>query len=782
MLVNPVTGRQARLQPRVRAPLPYAHKLHAGRDHQRGREPPARRAPVTKAAAKRLDIQGLRALAVLLVALNHANISFLSGGYVGVDVFFVVSGYLITGLLLREGFGQDGGTPGRISIRGFYARRVRRILPAASLTLAVTSIAVFVVYDLGRANFLQTEVVLLDALAASLFYANIRFAITTTNYFAQASTTMPSPFQHFWSLSVEEQFYIVWAPVVAGMFYVCRRLAGRRPPERQRDEAVRRAATRVIAVMIAATCVLSLALSIHDTAASPQAAYFSTPGRVWELGCGATLALLATRPRVLPQALRELLGWVGLAMIVAAAVLYSSHTSFPGYAALLPVIGAGLIIVAGMAPTPAGVDRMLSARPLPYIGDRSYAFYLWHYPALILVWQATGRVLPVGVNLVLLTGAFMLSAFTYRFYENPLRFARWLRGWRTAAMVPVALTMSVTAVIVPIAVFQGSMATQASASAKIHPVALTPAPGQPDPASLWASEPIPAVAAAAKAAKRNAPLPNAVVPSLKELEQENTTGGGIVPDRCKPAFGSGVSSDICRLGDRSSGRVVVVLGDSQAGTWMPAVASVGRAQHFAVVPLVKPGCFVSRVKSDLPGWPCASWYRWALSHDKALHPVATIVMFLLSAPLQQHPASTVSDMRSVLSQVTNGVLIADHPSQSQEPDTCIYRSGANMGKCSTHVPSTYVPLMKALARMTALTHHPAIPTLQWFCADGICPMVIDNTLVTRDKDHMTKQYSTALAPLLSLELQPLLAGPAPVSAAPGSASARWSARVASAAG
>jgi peptidoglycan/LPS O-acetylase OafA/YrhL len=759
-----------------------ANRFMAGRLRARGNivAPQPLRTPPATAASKRLDIQGIRALAVLLVALNHANIGFLRGGYVGVDVFFVVSGYLITGILLREGFGRDGGAPGRISIRGFYDRRVRRIVPAATLTLVVTSIAVFVVYDLARADFLHTEVVLLDALAASLFYANVHFALTTTNYFAQASTTMPSPFQHFWSLSVEEQFYLVWAPVVACVFYVCRRQARCGSPDRRSDESLRRAATRAIGLVIATACVLSLAWSIHDTADGPQAAYFSAPARVWELGSGATLALLAGRARALPDGLRAPLGWVGLAMIIAAALLYTSQTPFPGDAALLPVIGTALMIVAGIAPTHAGVDRLLSARPLPYVGDRSYAFYLWHYPALVLVWQATGRVLPAGINLVLLTGAFMLSAFTYKCYENPLRFARWLRGWRTAAIVPVAVAVSVAAVMLPIAAFEGSLAAQASAAANAHVFALTPAPGQPDPTNLWRSEPIPAVAAAAESAKRDAPLPKAIVPSVKELEQENTTGGGIVPDRCKPTFGSGVTSDVCRLGDTSSHRVVVVLGDSQAGTWMPAVVAVARTQHFAVVPLVKPGCFVSRVETNLPGWPCASWYHWALSHDKALHPVATIVMFLLSAPLQQHPASTVSDMRSVLSQVMNGVLFADHPSQSQEPGTCIYKPGATMGKCSARVPNTYVPLMKALGHMTAVTHHPAIPTAQWFCAEGICPMVIDNTLVTRDKDHMTKQYSAALAPLLSLELQPILAGPEPASTAP--ASEAWSSRVAFAAG
>jgi hypothetical protein len=510
-------------------------------------------------------------------------------------------------------------------------------------------------------------------------------------------------------------------------------------------------------LLIVTACVLSLAWSIRDTGSNPQAAYFSMPVRLWELGFGAALALLAARRPALPQIPRVLLGWLGLAMIGAAALLYSGQTLFPGDAALLPVIGSGLIIVAGMTPTPAGVDRVLATRPMSYIGDRSYAFYLWHYPALILVWQAAGRVLPVSTNLVLLTGAFMLSAFTYKFYENRLRFARWLRGWRTAALVPIALAVSVTAVMVPIAVFEASLAAQASASANAHVDPLTPAPGQPNPTNLWRSKPIPAVAAAAQAAKRNAPLPKAYVPSLQGLEQENATGGGVIPAGCEPAFGTGVTTKICRLGDAASTRVVVVLGDSIAGTWMPAMIAVARAQHLAVVPLYKPGCFVSRVYKNDPGWPCASWYHWALARDKALHPVATLVNFLLPTRLQQRPGTTVSHMQSVLSQVTHGVLLADQPSQDQQPPTCLLKPGANMGKCSTRVPTTYIPLMKAFARMATRTHHPTIPTMQWFCADGICPMIIDRTLTVRDKDHMTKEYSTALAPLLGVEIKKILA-------------------------
>ena len=171
---------------------------------------------------------------------------------------------------------------------------------------------------------------------------------------------------------------------------------------------------------------------------------------------------------------------------------------FPGDAALLPVIGAGLVVLAGLAPGRVGLDRLLASRPLTYIGDRSYSFYLWHFPVLILVWQAAGHVLPAGVNLALLVGAFLLSDLTFDFYENPLRFARWLRGWRTAAMAAVSMSAAVLAVLITLSAFQATLAEEAAAAQRAHVAGLAPARGQPDPKSLWASRPIPAVSAAVR--------------------------------------------------------------------------------------------------------------------------------------------------------------------------------------------------------------------------------------------------------------------------------------------
>ncbi len=714
---------------------------HEHLDHERAR---------TVATARRRDLQGVRALAVLLVALNHANVPFLPGGYVGVDVFFVLSGYFITGLLLREGLahpegGGDGATGG-ISVARFYARRARRILPAATLTLAVTALAVYFVYDVAGADYLGTKPALLDALAAALFYANVHFAAGATNYFAHAAMTMPSPVLHFWSLSVEEQFYLVWPSLLALTFLICRR-----------RRLSRRSVLRMVAVVLVLGCAASLLWSIHDTAINPQSAYFSTFARAWELGLGAGLALMAPAAASVPSAARVLLGWIGLAMVLSAAVLLSSTTPFPGYAALLPVIGSGLLVIAGLHGTRFGVDRLLSVRPLAFVGDRSYTFYLWHFPTLIISWQLAGHVLPVADNLGLLAGALVLSAVTFRFYENPLRFARWLRGWRTAALVPVSIGTSVTAIMVPVLTVQGALAAQAQASQGANVPPLRPAPGQPDPISLLHPRPIPALIRAVRAANADAPLPKVLLPDMAKLAQENTLISYDIGKGCQPSFGSGVTSRICRLGDPTATRVVAVVGDSHAGMWVPALLPAARAQHFAVVVLDKPGCFISRLHTNLSGWPCGTWYRWAIRQDHRLHPIATVVSFKLTgASLERHSQATVSDLQSVLHTVDNGVYLEDPPSQTQKTASCITAPGANQHSCSSPETASYTGLTSEIRTMLARTHHLSIPTLQWFCANGVCPSVVDHTLTTHDGDHLTTEYSTALAPLMAPEMRRIL--------------------------
>ena len=330
----------------------------------------------------RADLEGLRGVAVLLVLLYHARAPLVDGGYIGVDVFFVLSGFLITGIIVRELMGT-----GRLSLSGFYARRARRLLPAAALVLVITMIASVIVLPP-----LRVPAVAGDTISAALYVSNIRFAIQATDYLG--SELAPSPVLHFWSLSVEEQFYIFWPTllaVVAGATF----LRGRH------DAGIRR-----LAIVLAVVLVGSLGLSILLTSVNQPWAFFSLPTRAWELALGGLLALPGAA-RWVPARVAVPAGWIGLALIVAAGLFLDTSVAFPGVAALVPTIGAALVIAAGLAATPTGSSRYAAGRvlglaPIRFLGLISYSLYLWHWPILTLPEAAAGEPLrwPIRVALV----------------------------------------------------------------------------------------------------------------------------------------------------------------------------------------------------------------------------------------------------------------------------------------------------------------------------------------------------------------------------------------------
>jgi peptidoglycan/LPS O-acetylase OafA/YrhL len=330
-------------------------------------------APVAKGGGSRQpfrpDIEGMRAIAVGLVLLFHGYKEPFTGGFVGVDVFFVISGFLITSLLVRE-----QTKTGRISILGFYARRARRILPASALLVLVTIGATY--YFLG---FIAGNNVANDAQWTSVFAANIHFGLIGTDYLG--SQLPPSPLQHMWSLGVEEQFYVVWPALFLVMVLIVR---GARH---------RVAMAAVLSVVIAA----SLAWSIIETMSNATWAYFSPLTRAWELALGALVAVLAPaisrlgvqparhRNQRLPNGwVSEVLAVCGLLGIVVSALALNSSTPYPGSAVALPVISSATLIAVGCANPKTLVGPGLSIRPMQWLGARSYSLYLWHWPVLII--------------------------------------------------------------------------------------------------------------------------------------------------------------------------------------------------------------------------------------------------------------------------------------------------------------------------------------------------------------------------------------------------------------
>jgi peptidoglycan/LPS O-acetylase OafA/YrhL len=357
----------------------------------------------------RPDVQGLRAVAILLVVLYHADIPGVRGGYVGVDVFFVISGFVITGVLLRE-----RAATRRTSLLAFYGRRARRILPAASVVLVVTVVASY--WLLGPTIGRSTAV---DGQWAAGFLANVHFALTSTNYLA--SQQPPSPLQNYWSLAVEEQFYVVYPTI----FLVVASLVTRR-------------SLRVrIGIVLGAVILASFAYSVSLTSSNAAGAFFSPFTRAWELALGGLIAVSGEYLTRLPRSVAATLSWLGLGGILFATFAFTSASAYPGSLVAVPVIGAGLIIAGGAAQPTWGVESLLRLRPFQWLGLVSYSLYLWHWPILIIATQRRGTAqLPVMDNVLWLVVALALAIATYVVLENPVRHARSLvtRPWASVAM------------------------------------------------------------------------------------------------------------------------------------------------------------------------------------------------------------------------------------------------------------------------------------------------------------------------------------------------------------
>jgi peptidoglycan/LPS O-acetylase OafA/YrhL len=349
----------------------------------------------------RPDVQGLRAVAVALVVLYHASVPGISAGFIGVDVFFVISGFVITSLLARE-----YAASGRISLVQFYARRARRILPAASVVTVVTVVATY--HFLGVYPGLLTAT---DGRWAALFSANVHFGQLGTSYLGAEQP--PSPLQHMWSLGVEEQFYLVW-PAIFLLATV-------------RATSARSVVIRLLSVLLVAILV-SYAWSIIETASSPAWAFFSPFTRACELALGALVAIGAPFIAKIPGRFAPWVGFVGLTGVIASAVVFTKTTPFPGSAAFIPTASTALIVIAGGIRPSSLAEGILRVRPLQFLGSRSYSIYLWHWPLLIIAAEHAGKpVLPFRESAVLVLVAIVIADLTYRLIENPIRRSHYLR-------------------------------------------------------------------------------------------------------------------------------------------------------------------------------------------------------------------------------------------------------------------------------------------------------------------------------------------------------------------
>jgi peptidoglycan/LPS O-acetylase OafA/YrhL len=656
----------------------------------------------------RADIQGLRGVAVLIVALGHAGVPGVSGGYVGVDVFFVISGFLITGWLLARALDS-----GRVPLGDFYASRARRILPPAALTLVVTCAA-----SVAFLNPVRAASALHDAVWAAFFGANIHFAQAGTDYFAQDDP--PSPFQHFWTLAVEEQFYLAWPLLLAAALLV--------PRVRRHGRGVSRGR---LAGVVALGVGASLAWSIHATGTNPTSAYLSTPARAWELGVGALIAIGMPWVGRVPARLRAALTWVGVAGILVATVAYGPGTPFPGLAALLPVVAAGLIVAGGVGPVcRAGAGVILGRQPLRLVGDLSYAFYLWHWPPLVIAAQYAGHRLSTLENLILLALAFAVSYITYRTFENPLRHARRLRPPRLAlALWPVCLS----AVALAAALGTVSVATPSAAAPSLDAYSVVARAGQRSQAKATTVRE--ALLESVSSARLRQPVPRALAPPLGQLLNDRYRLGA-----CMARTGA-ISSDVCEFGDLKARRRLVVLGDSHAAMWMPALIPFALRYHWRLVPLIKTGC----VPTAMDSGSCAAWYRWALQQVRRLHPRAVVLSQAWSGWGRGGVDAVSRELQDLAPLTARLTVVEDPPSTGRPMLDCLLGRGATLGSCAFRVTAGHAATyswMRSEARAARAIY---VPTLRWFCARGLCPAVVGTIVTYRDSTHITATYARQLA-------------------------------------
>ena len=662
-----------------------------------------------QARTYRPDIQGLRAIAVLLVVLYHAGIPGLTGGFVGVDVFFVISGFLITRQLDRE-----VEKSGRLHFGKFYARRIRRLLPIATVVVIATLLV-------GRAVLPFTQVISLmhDAIYASTYSINFHLASIGVQY--QNATAAPSALQHFWSLAVEEQFYVIWPILIAFAALIGRRRA-RRP---------------MTAILIIGLCTVTLYLSATLSATNAPVAYFSLQTRAWELGVGALVALTSARLARLPQGAARVLGWLGLATVIGSAFAYNQATIYPGLAALAPVLGTAAVIASGMHRNPRTVETaLLDHAPMQYVGRASYALYLWHWPMLILLPLWAGHTLPLYERLEV-----VLLAFWFAVLSHFLEDAAHRMSWKTSRWLASGVAMSAVVVAVSLTI-SNTMPSLVGNGQVRYAAALTQANAATVQAEIATSLSITA-------------LPRNLTPRLDAAAYD------VAGQSCHANL-LAVSSPKCVLGDPNGTRTAVLIGDSKAHQWASALSTEAKKTHWRIVEMTKAACPIADLhvwNADLkrPYRECDAFRATVRADIAAMKP-----SLIIASQSDTVAASAFTDtewaQKSAAALVrlagnyARVVYIGDTPTTATNTTLCLQQHVGDAKQCAYKrqdafgsFPLRYLVVQRAVTQ--AKVGYLAV--MNFFCGPFYCPAVVGNMVVHRDWGHITNTYARWLTPMLA---------------------------------
>jgi peptidoglycan/LPS O-acetylase OafA/YrhL len=691
------------------------------------------------------DIEGLRAVAVLLVVAFHAGIPFVPGGFVGVDVFFVLSGFLITGLLVDEL--RRSGT---ISLLGFYARRVRRLMPLSALVLLVTAAASFVLVPaVDRASVGG------DIAGAAVGVANWHFALDSAQYMSDSAK---SPVLHYWSLAVEEQFYLVW-PLLLLLVIGRTGLALRRW-----DVAGRR-----IVVALGAIGIGSFAVSWW-VGGDGTFAYYGLHTRAWELAAGAAVALARPHLGRLTRGPAVGMGYLGLALVAGSALVMNESTPFPGTAAAVPVVGTALLLVSGARMYLAAVPRLLRAAPLRFLGRVSYSWYLWHWPCLVLAtarWGVPGGIgadgdpvsrLPAGLTVVVVGVSLLLAIASHYAVEQPVRVNGWLKVSRVRTLALGSGLVAACLVGVAAMELNGGGGTQTVATG----VGLD-LPDQPASA---------AGAAAGTTAKPQRPM--TVSQARSDLPPD--------PNSCYTGYTLKVAppAQTCRYGVPEGSRTIALIGDSHAAQWLPAFREAVTEKGWTLYYFAKSECAIADVavyssKSKGRYTSCDSWRhsvlqrldaipgldavyigRWTTYQSHTLGPAGEKV-----SGAEQNSLWRAGMARSVraLPHVPRIVVLDDTPGPGFDVPSCLSKQSKSPQKCSfPRAGHTDLDAPLQAAETAASDRVSTLDLTGLVCPQRTCQVVTrSGVVVYRDSHHLTASFSRALGHSVAARLPASLA-------------------------
>lgn len=665
-------------------------------------------------AQPRRDIQALRAVAVALVVVYHSWPQRLTGGYVGVDVFLVISGFLITLHLLERPIRSAK------DLFSFWSRRIRRLIPAATLVL-VTTLAASIVWLPQTVH----ERVAKEVLASAFYVENWLLALTSTDYLA--TDQLQSPTQHYWSLSVEEQFYIVWPVLIALALLVCRRrgLSLRFPP----------------LLVIGVVSLASLAFSAWFTREDAGQAYFVTTTRVWELGVGAAVAAAVHAGlRARGAVVRSVLVWGGLAAILWSAMAFTVETSFPGVAALVPTLGAAAVIAARSDDLRTGPRRLWSGRHVQWLGDVSYSVYLWHWPAIVIApFVLDEDDMRAWQKCVLIAGVLCLSGLSKRWVEEPFRFAPKLTQSVRRSFVLLGACLALSAGLAGLALWHGQRVIDSAATVVVDPSARCVG------ADFFRT---------AACATRDMPLLTTPVAAAKDKPE-------VYSDGCwnERPF---TRRKVCGYGPRSTPVRIALYGNSHAGAWFPPLHTLARERGWRIDTYLTSECYSVDVPISFNppeiGANCQAWNDWTrqrinsggydlvVMSDRTLQP-------LVGVPANRKTAVAQQAYRRVLEgfvrQGLRVLVIRDTPDAGGNVPDCVARYADDLTRCGIDVDKGLEPDPLTSAALQGGFPAGAVSTLDatnLLCQTGRCPAVVGGLITYFDHGHMTTQYSMTLYP------------------------------------